>query len=204
MADITSMVATAGAGLHADLVVIGPGADGELAPDLVRRRLVELGASEHPPLAPKHARKAVPVLQWHPSEATSLVAMAALGYRGRVEIRDSGLQVDLTDDTSALWRLDLELAQPPLSVATRIGGTASLASLERAFQELYQINEIDYDRKKAANLGSRQSTGGPDDAAQFLRAARERGSEWVTRRRLREVTGSIPDAYARELLIPTV
>jgi hypothetical protein len=203
MADITSIVATTVTGLSADLVVIGPGADGELAPDLVCRRLGELGAQELGHLDPKHAQTVLRVLQWHPSEATALVVMAALGYRGRVEIRDSGLPVDLADGTSVLWRLDLESAEPASAVAARIGGTTTLASLEMAFQDLYRINEIDYDRQKAAILDSSKPPGSPDVAAEFLHAARERGSEWVTRRRLREATGTLPDAFARDLLIPT-
>ena len=106
------------------------------------------------------------MLQWHPSEATALVVMAALGYRGRVEIRDRGLPVDLTEDTSASWRLGLAAGSASTSVATRIAATASLAAREMAFEELYQINEIDYDRKKAAN--STEIPHARDDAAHFL------------------------------------
>jgi hypothetical protein len=128
--------------------------------------------------------------------------MASLGYRGRVEIRDSGVPVDLTDDTCASWQLFLGLAQPPLSVATDIAATTSLASLEMTFEELYQINEIDYDRKKVASM-TKDPSAGRADATDFLRGASERGSQWVTRRRFREATGTVPNVFARDLLIPT-
>ena len=202
MADISSIVATALTALPADLVVFGPGADGELAPDLVCRRLLELGARMLQAIETTHAQMALRVLEWHPSEATALVVMAALGYRGRVEIRDSGLPVDLTGHTCASWRLDLDLAQPPPSVASRISDTVSIASLEMAFQELYLINEIDYDRQKVSKLRSEFSDR-REDSTRFLRAAHDRGSQWVTRRRLQEATGTLPDALARDLLIPT-
>jgi hypothetical protein len=202
LADITSVVATAMTGLPADLVVLGPGADGELAPSLVCHRLQELGARKLPPLDPKHAEAVVKVLQWHPSEATALIVMATLGRRGRVEIRDRGLPVDLTNETSTPWKLPLPAAQPESTIAIRIGATDSLASLETTFEQLYQINEMDYERQKVATLDNKSSQPGADTAG-FLREASERDIQWVTRRRLREATGRLPDTFARELLIPT-
>jgi hypothetical protein len=68
-----------------------------------------------------------------------------------------------------------------------------------AFQDLYEINEIEYDREKAASLGS-EASNGPADAAHFLHAARDRGSQWVTRRRLREATRADCAASGRRIL----
>ncbi len=85
---------------------------------------------------------------------------------------------------------------------SRISLTDFLGSLETVFDQLYHINEIGYERQKAATLTS----GGPTrsaDAADFLRAAFGRDVQWVTRRRLREATGTVPEPFAHELLIPT-
>jgi hypothetical protein len=132
----------------------------------------------------------------------AVIVMATLGYRGRVEIRDRGLPVDLTDETPTPWKLPLAAAQPESPIASRISATSSLASLEAAFADLYHINEVDYERQKAATLTAEVSQGGVD-ATGFLQAASERSVQWVTRRRLREATGTLPDNFARELLIPT-
>jgi hypothetical protein len=202
LADITSLVATAATGLPARLVVLGPGADGELAPDLLDRRLHELGAKPLPPVHAARARALVSILEWHPSEATALVVMAALGCRGRVEIRDRGLTVDLTEDTPIPWQLPLAAAQPAPEIAEDVAATDTLASLEAAFQQHYDISEIQYEREKAAKLDSKPE-GDRTDRADFLQAAHDRGTQWVTRRRLREATGTVPDTLARHLLIPT-
>jgi hypothetical protein len=70
------------------------------------------------------------------------------------------------------------------------------------FETLYHINEIDYERRKAASLSS-ETPPGRSDTAIFLQAASDRGTQWVTRRRLREATGDLPDRLASTLLIPT-
>jgi hypothetical protein len=128
--------------------------------------------------------------------------MAALGYRGRVEIRDQGLPVDLTEHTATPWQLSLAAAQPPPPIAKLIRETTSLGELEAVFEKIYHINEIDYDRRKAASLSS-ETPPGRSDTASFLQAASDRGTQWVTRRRLREATGELPDSLASTLLIPT-
>ena len=47
------------------------------------------------------------VFTWHPSEASGLLAAAATGSCGRVEVRDAGDQVVLTDDTPSPHAVDL-------------------------------------------------------------------------------------------------
>jgi hypothetical protein len=78
----------------------------------------------------------------------------------------------------------------------------SLVALEAVFEKLYHISEIDVERRKAATLG-RDTVPGRADTASFLRAASDRGTQWVTRRRLREATGDVPDRLASTLQIPT-
>ena len=202
LADLSTLVAVVETGLPSELVILGIGCDGELAPDLIRRRLSEHCATGPTPIAPDRARRVVRILEWHPSEATALVAMSTLGYRGTVEIRDRGFPVTLDDDTGAAWRLPATSALPPPELAAAIAATTSLPELEDAFRDAFSLDEIDYERRKAAGIAS----GGDQsrlDANRFLAEAAGRGVEWVTRRRLREATGTVPERYASALLVPT-
>lgn len=201
LADITTVVATVATSAFAELVVIGPGCDGELSPELVRNRLSDQHAQVLPCIEPSEANLVIPVLEWHPSEATALVAMSALGYRGRVEIRDRGLPIDLSERTAEVWRIKLDSAPIADSLRAAIAQTRSLHELETVFKTLYGINEIDYERKKA---GAPSQTTEPREAvAQFLASATDRGTQWVTRRRLREAVGHLPEELDASLLIPT-
>ena len=202
LADLSTLVAVANTGLPSELVILGIGCDGELAPDLIKRRLTEVGASGPMPIDPDRVRRVVRILEWHPSEATALVAMTTLGYRGTVEIRDRGFPVTLDDDTGAAWRLPATSALPSPALAKAIAATTSLPELEDVFRVAFPVDEIDYERRKASGLAS----GGDRprlDPARFLAEAAGRGVEWVTRRRLREATGTVPDRYVNALLVPT-
>jgi hypothetical protein len=202
LADITSVVATATSAFSADLVVLGVGADGELQPDLVQRRLVELQAQRLSEINRAAAESTRKILEWHPSEATALVVMAVLGYRGRVEIRDRGLPVELTDDTATAWQVALSTAQPDESIRDAIRETTTLDRLEDVFEKFYGVNELKYERDKAAQL-SKTTVKDRSDASGFLEAASQRGTQWVTRRRLREAIGTLPNDLGDDLLIPT-
>lgn len=202
MADISTLVAVSATGLPARLVVVGAGCDGELAPELVERRLKSIGAYSLAPVSSSETDRVISILRWHPSEATALVVMAALGHRGQVEIRDQGLPVPLTDTTASVHEMSLTAALPADEVTDRIRATTSLAALEEAFRETFQISEIDYERRKAQTLDK----GSPPprvDVALFLAQAAERGTQWVTRRRLREAAGTVPTDRLDNLLIPT-
>lgn len=202
LADISTVVAAANSGLDAQLVLLGIGCDGELDPSLVERRLNEIGARAPARIDPERARRVLDILEWHPSEATALVALAALGCRGTVEIRDQGLSVTLADETAAAWHLTAASALPPSPLAETIAVTSSLLELEDVFRGAFLVAEIDYERHKAAEISS-GSNRPRLDAEGFLAQAAERGVEWVTRRRLREATGSLPETFATALLIPT-
>jgi hypothetical protein len=202
LADVTTLVAVANTSLPSELVILGIGCDGELAPHVIKRRLSELGASGPTPIDPDRVRRVLRILEWHPSEATALLAMTTLGYRGTVEIRDRGFPVTLEDDTGATWRLPATKALPPQELVAAIAATSSLPALENIFREAFSVDEIDYERRKAAEI----ATGGGQrqlDSGRFLAEAAECGAEGVTRRRSREAIGTVPEDYARALLVPT-
>jgi hypothetical protein len=202
LADITTLVASVNTELPTELVILGVGCDGELAPELVFQRLGQLDTPARLAIDPDRVCVVLPILEWHPSEATALVAMSTLGYRGTVEIRDRGLPVRLDEDAGTAWRLPATKALPPSALTTSVAATTSLEALERVFRDAFSLDEIDYERRKAAELANGSRT--PQvDSSSFLAAAASRGVDWVTRRRMREATGSVPKQYARALLVPT-
>src|SRR2546423_3770665 len=87
--------------------IAGPGLDGELSPELVVER-----TGHRPPLLTLSAdawQAFLPILEWHPSEASALLAAASVGLRGRVEIRDAGLPVELNDASAGVYELPLKV-----------------------------------------------------------------------------------------------
>ena len=202
LADVSTLVAVVNTGLPSELVVLGIGCDGELAPDLIKQRLSEFRASGPMPIEPDRVRRILGILEWHPSEATALVAMTTLGYRGTVEIRDRGFPVTLEDETGTAWRLPATQVLPAPELTAAIAATTSLSELEDVFRDAFSLDEIDYERRKAAEIESGKREPGIEPAV-FLAQAATRGVEWVTRRRLREATGTVPEQHAHALLIPT-
>ena len=202
LADISTLDAAVETGLPTELIIVGVGCDGELQPALIHERLDELGARGPTPIRQDGARRVVPVLEWHPSEATALVVMATLGYRGIVEIRDKGLPVALTDQASSTWDLLGARCVPASALARAIASTESLRELEDVFRDAYGVDELEYERHKAAEIASGDRRPAHNTAS-FLAEAASRGVDWVTRRRLREATGHVPESYARALLVPT-
>ncbi|HEX8802901.1 MAG TPA: DUF1152 domain-containing protein, partial [Acidimicrobiales bacterium] len=151
-------------------------------------------------LAAEHIEPFRHALDRHPSEATALLAGSARGLRGRVEVRDAGLVVDLTDRSPDVYRLGLADALAANHVATRLAATASLAEAEDVTRSVCGFSEIDHERTKAARLGRRQPaclTGETDDAVRaFEREAARRGIDYVTFRRIAEATSLGPAAAA--------
>jgi hypothetical protein len=175
-------------GLPVTAWIAGPGLDGELPEDLVRQRAHDATTHELPPEA---WQPYLPILRWHPSEATALLAAATLGTRGTVEIRDAGLPVHLTDHSATV----LELGMPALcAVNPLIGGLArthSFAEAEAIAVRTLGRTELSTERAKAAQLESRPHP--PVDfgaaIASWETAAESRGVSHVTYRRMAEALG---------------
>ena len=178
-----------------DVLIAGPGLDGELPESDV---LATTGTTPLITLKAEHIEPFRHALDWHPSEATALLAGAARGLRGRVEVRDSGLGVDLTDRSPNVYRLDLADALAANQLASRLIATASLAEAEDITRSVCGFSEIDYERDKADRLGPRQPgrlTQKTDDAiCAFERDAASRGVDYVTFRRIAEATSLGPAA----------
>jgi hypothetical protein len=199
LADSLALAATIGLDIPIAVLVAGAGLDGELSESQVlafarAEPILRLGADD---IAPFRA-----VLDWHPSEATALLAAAALGLRGRVEVRDAGLGVALTDHSADVYSLALERVIEHNRLAAALVDSANLSEAEDIARSVCGSCEIDYERSKAeawhgADRG--QITAPDDDAIRtFELDAASRGVDYVTFRRIAEATDLSPDA-ARNL-----
>jgi hypothetical protein len=95
------------------IAIVGPGLDGELPAADVQASLTAAGAAPAQ-LKANHVEPYLSALEYHPSEATTLLAGAALGLIGKVEIRDKAALVPLTEDD---WNAELvrgDLGNSPL------------------------------------------------------------------------------------------
>jgi hypothetical protein len=128
------------------LLVAGPGLDGEISPDDLRPLF---GTLVHTFTA-EGVDAISSILEWHPSEATAMLAATARGARGICEVRDAGLPVPLTDEGPTVHEVDLDDAVSRNSLARAIMTTATLDEAEAYSREVCGFSEIDYERNKAA------------------------------------------------------
>ncbi|MEU5095875.1 DUF1152 domain-containing protein [Streptomyces sp. NPDC020996] len=169
------------------LLIAGPGLDGEVSPDDLRPLLGRLVHT----FTSKDVEAISTVLEWHPSEATAMLAATARGVRGICEVRDAGLPVLLTDEGATVHEVDLDDAVSRNSLARAIMTTATLDEAEANSREICGFSEVDYERNKAAWLTERPLTKlDPADVLprldQFQTEARARGVTHTTFRRITE------------------
>jgi hypothetical protein len=200
LADQLALAACLRTGLPTRLVVAAPSIDGEIDPDTLRTRL---DAAQAHRLQSLDATDIAPIRQvftWHPSEASGLLAAAANGSRGRVEVRDAGDQVLLTDDTPSLHAIDLA----EISDTTPGAALTDSDSLDEAcnlIRRLTGISEIDYETAKAARRNGQPHHAVTVDDLQTIdqhaQDAARRGADYISMRRLSELIGATTlDAYA--------
>ncbi|MGV9902266.1 DUF1152 domain-containing protein [Streptomyces sp. NPDC003388] len=204
LADALTLAACCQVNAPVRLLVAGPGLDGELKPEDIGD---VLGPVVHTFTA-SDASVISAVLEWHPSEATALLAAAARGVRGKCEIRDAGLPVPLTDESPRVHEFDLDDAISRNELARAIMATAHLDEAEAHSREICGSSEIDYERNKALWLNDRQPAQ-LDRAAiwpqleEFEHEARARGISHTTFRRIAEaldLSGSQRDDLRRLLI----
>jgi hypothetical protein len=192
LADLLTLAACTRTGRPCQLLVIAPGIDGELGEATVLDRLADLDAKHLVTLDAGTFRPVWHVFAWHPSEASGLVAAAAFGIRGHVEVRDAGDRLQLTDNSPAVFALDAYKAAA-LSPAAALDSTATLGEAAQITRDLTGLSEIDYETAKAARLERRRGHIPTDvDLASIERHAADtaaRGADYVTIRRLAELLG---------------
>jgi hypothetical protein len=200
LADQLALAACVRAALPTRLMIAAPGIDGELPPDVILARLRALAAEQLSSLSSSDVAPIRGVFRWHPSEASGLLAAAADGRRGLVEVRDAGDQVKLTTDTTALFAADAKAALE-VTPAARLLATQSLAQAEAIVREVTGISEIRYETEKAIRLrdqpvhASTRSDLPVIDA--YAREAKGRGAQYISMRRLAELLHATTlDAFA--------
>jgi hypothetical protein len=192
LADLLALAACTRTGRPCKLLVIAPGIDGELTETTGRQRLADLHADRMATLDADTFRPVYDVFAWHPSEASGLVAAAAQGIRGRVEGRDAGGQVHLTEDTPTLYAVDAYKAVAR-SPAAALEGTTTFAEAAQITSRITGVSEISYETEKAERLRHRPAhTPSRADLPAIDRYAAQaaaRGADYVTVRRLAELLG---------------
>ncbi|QDY81103.1 DUF1152 domain-containing protein [Streptomyces qinzhouensis] len=174
------------------LLVAGPGLDGELPAETLHPLLGPAVAA----FTPEHTAAVDSVLEWHPSEATAMLAATARGIRGLCEARDAGLPIPLTDESPTVHEVDMDAAFTRNILAHAITATTTLTAAEALSREICGFSEIDYERDKATRLPTTPLK--PLDpestltrVAAYEHKARARGATHTTFRHLTE-TLSLP------------
>jgi hypothetical protein len=202
LADAMVIAACAELAVPTELVVGGPGLDGELAAAAVLKRLRDLGGRQLASLTPRHADGLRASLEWHPTEATALLAAAAQGHRGTVELRGEGATVELTDESADVYAIDLRQVYEASSLAPLLSRTRSLAESEDVVRAVCGTSEIDYERRKLEDLARQDKQPIRTDvrarAIAYIDEAGRRGIDLLTCRRIAEAIGS-PRIGASEL-----
>ncbi|MFC8667055.1 DUF1152 domain-containing protein [Streptomyces sp. NPDC057199] len=187
LADALTLAACCQVNAPVRLLVAGPGLDGELPLDDLRGML---GPLVHTFTA-QDVEPVSSVLEWHPSEATGMLAATARGVRGTCEVQDAGPPVTLTDEGPTVHEVDLDDAVTRNQLARAIMETETLDEVEAHSREICGYSEIDYERNKAAQLKDQQHTDLVPQTvlaqlAQFEGEARRRGVTHTTVRHLTE------------------
>ncbi|SMF71886.1 hypothetical protein SAMN02745830_05559 [Streptomyces sp. Amel2xC10] len=204
LADSLTLAACGQVNAPIRLLIAGPGLDGELSHEDLRN---QLGALVHTFTA-EDTEPISAILEWHPSEATGMLAATARGVRGTCEVRDAGLPIPLTDESPTVHEVDLDEALSRNELARAIMSTTTLADVEALSREICGFSEIDYERDKALRLKMQQPTTLDFESvlrrlAEFEAAARSHGVTHTTFRHLTEVlnlNGSQRDDLRRLLI----
>ncbi|MGH8571965.1 MAG: DUF1152 domain-containing protein [Gammaproteobacteria bacterium] len=207
LADLLALAACTRTERPAQLMVPAPGVDGELSESAVMARLEELGAEHLALLTGDPFQPVQHIFAWHPSEASGLLAAAASGIRGSVEVRDAGCQIHLTDTTPIVFAVDAHKVAAS-SPAAALCATTTLGESQEIVRQLTGISEIDYETTKAARLRDpRPHLPTRADLPAIDRYAADaagRCANYVTVRRMAELLGvTSRDGFAkfRELLV---
>jgi hypothetical protein len=207
LADLLALAACTLTGRPVRLLVPAPGVDGELDQPALTIRLVEFNGKQIAILGADTFQPIQQVFNWHPSEASGLLAAAAAGIRGFVEVRDAGDQIHLTDDTPAVFELDGHKVVQN-SPATHLRSTDTLSEAERIVHEITGVSEIAYETAKAASFRDRRpympTNRDLKEVDRHASSAAHRSANYVTVRRLAELLGATTEpavSALRQLLV---
>lgn len=189
LADALVLAAAPGLSPDGRVWVAGPGVDGELTADDVEWRAHSIGGVALPPFPSDVAALALPVLQWHPSEATALFVAAAQGVRGLVDIRSGGMPVQLGEVGSCVYKCGVDNAFDASPLSNSVAGSRTLLEAEQKVIALCGISEIAFETRKAgtAKLRAGYSPEMLDGISAYAAVALGHGITYATFRRLAEL-----------------
>jgi hypothetical protein len=188
------------------VAIAGPGLDGELPEAGVRHDLANADANLLR-LTAADVEPYLSVLEHHPSEATMLVAAAAMGVVGQAEIRDRGSLVPLRETSADVYLSAADAILSLNAVAQKLAATQSFDEAEAATVAICGRSELDHERRKAETLAHNRPS---DPSFDELRSrfqdyrgrAAQRGVDFVSFRRLTEVIGRYRyDVHAMRALV---
>ncbi|MFB8076680.1 DUF1152 domain-containing protein [Streptomyces sp. NPDC056013] len=189
LGDALVLAACAATNLSTSVYVAGPGLDNEVPRSVLAPRL---GAPAFA-LAPEDTDDALPVLDWHPSEAGAMLVAAARGVRGACGTRDAPAAVVLDDSSPLVYRLAVEDALRLSPLAQALALCPSLDAAEKVSQAVCGFSEIARERRRAALLPPPAAPRPPRDPdvvldryLAFEHARRAEGLAYVTTRRITE------------------
>ncbi|MFC7595777.1 DUF1152 domain-containing protein [Terrabacter sp. GCM10028922] len=183
LADSITLAAALSTGLSTSLAVLGPGADAELSEDDVIARLNQVGGRHEGNITLPDVKPIRPILTWHPTEASALVAAAALGARGAVEMRRGRRPTPLTEIGAEVWLIKTpRLEDFPLALA--VAHTEHLDQARRILATL-AVDEIAYEEDKAGRLRATVEAH-PKHVSTIAAEAIGKGATHITTRRLLE------------------
>lgn len=200
LADSLALAALAKHPVPVRVIVAGAGLDGELSADYVRERCSDLGAQQLGVVGPNAVMPIARVFEWHLSEATGLLAAAAMGARGRAQMQAGSSIVDLTPAATRLHDVALTKLFEEAPFAHALWKTASFDEAQQQLVYLGANSEIDYERKKAQHSPhSRLSQEGKSQLPQvdaLSATAAVQGIDLLTLRRLAETLSLSGSAFA--------
>lgn len=181
LADSLTLAAALGSHLPTTLVVLGPGSDAELPEAEVLSLLGRTRAEVVGRVSPGDVRNLEPVLSWHPTEATALVAAAAQGTRGRVAMRRGQTPVPITKHTPGVWKMEFPTFES-FPLAGLLLDTTSLSTAEDIMRWA-AVDEIDFERRVADDKTAQR---GLKDFSGVISDIKAMGATHITSRRLAE------------------
>ncbi|MBG6098325.1 DUF1152 domain-containing protein [Nocardioides luteus] len=184
LADSLTLAASLQTDMPVRLAILGPGVDGELTAGEVTQSLERLNAERIGAVTPSDVGTLSEVLAWHPTEATTLAAAAALGHRGTVDMRRGLDPVPVTDDSASVWCVEAPAIEDfPLAAA--LIHTHSLQAAEEIMRNV-AVDELDYERRRSTQRSLQRS----EPLSSHLEASRRRGASMITTRRLLEASNA--------------
>jgi hypothetical protein len=154
LCDAVMIAAGAKLGVPCALGVLGAGCDGELEPAEVLERVAALAGAgawlDTFGVTPDSANAIEAAAAEAVTEASLLVARAARGEIGPVEIRGGRRTVALGPHAALCFVFDIQATLPVLPLVGAVAGTGSIEEARDALNALGVSTELDYEERRAA------------------------------------------------------